>query len=315
MRNMLKPGLALTALRCTVLVVLLFIGHQAVSSQDQYESQVLFTIPWGDEPGHLTLLWHEPLPPDFEGYYDAPFPVSFSPTGGLAVVEYDGSLFRLIKFSPDGELIGDIDLESVGVREYPGDSCVAIGGEVMLVGGDFACVLAADLSPIEVTTLPWRGSYVGGIWPSATGGFWVVYDSPSWVSAQSGEYEMERMVVEYSLENGFADPTILFHGTREDPERFLYYFVTPDGTVTEDIQDMYGYSYMRRPGDQCSQLVKMAPNGQQIYANQLVDDPSWEGFVEADVTHNYFIDWSGDFYTLQATGDGAVLTKYTLVAE
>ncbi len=311
---MLKPRLVRTALGCASFAMLLFLGHHQAFSQDQYESQALFTIPWGDEAGHLSLLWHEPLPPDFEGYYDAPFPVSFSPTGGLALVDYDGSLFRLIRYSAAGDLIGDIDLESVGVRN-PGDACVAVGGEVMLVADDVVCVLDTDLNRIDLTTLLWRGSYVGQIWPSASGGFWLVYDSPSWVSAQSGEYEMERMVVEYSLENGFADPTILFHGTREDPERFLYYFVTPDGTVTEDIQDMYGYSYMRRPGDQCSQLVKMAPNGQQIYANQLVDDPSWEGFVEADVTHNYFIDWSGDFYTLHATGDGAVLTKCTLVVE
>jgi len=315
---MLKPRSLITALGCALLLMLLFLGQHPAFSQDQYESQVLFTVPWGNQLGQLSLHWHEPLPPDFEGYYDAPFPVSFSPTGGLVIVEYDGSLFSAIKYSAGGDLVADIDLESVGLREYPQEACVATGGEVMLIAVDAVCVLDDDLTLLELTTLPWRGSF-GWTWPSATGGFWVVYDSPSWVSTQSGEYEMERMVVEYSLENGFGDPTILFHGTMVDPERYLFTFVTPDGTVTDDIQDMYGYSYIPRPAGECNELcnelVKKAPNGDVIFTNQLFDDPGWEGFIEADPSLDYFIDWSGDFYTVHATEAGAVLTKYTLVVE
>ena len=72
---------------------------------------------------------------------------------------------------------------------------------------------------------------------------------------------------------------------------------------------MNNCQYIISPVNYHQKLTKKNGNGQIIYTNEVESDAGWEEF---DLQDRYYITWTGDFYTLHATDDGAVLTKYTL---
>jgi hypothetical protein len=96
-------------------------------------------------------------------------------------------------------------------------------------------------------------------------------------------------------------------------EPITYIYVSPDGTVSSNITDMYDCTYTtyREWIDDRAivKLTKRSSAGEIIYTNQIQNDPGCEGIPD------YFIMWSGNYFTWTGSEDGMKLTKYTMQQE
>ena len=60
----------------TILIsVAIFSVANNVNAQEIYVQEELFTIPWGNQTGELSLWWHEEPPPFEEGRRDPPLEI------------------------------------------------------------------------------------------------------------------------------------------------------------------------------------------------------------------------------------------------
>jgi hypothetical protein len=213
---------------------------------------------------------------------------------------------ELLRFRSDGTLIACTDMVSVGLRFFPHALAVASGGEVLLGWTNQLRLLSASLELTHSDDLPDNRAHVLGIHPSDHGSFWVVYT----VLGRLTNYWM----VEYSTDGVMSAPELLFEGSGFDDCNPCqpYWFVAPDGSTYREPTDLHGCVYAVYIEDDGNHLRKESPNGEMVYTHVLTSDPGWTAYEDLSDTTNYFFTWTGDFYTLHATEEGAVLTKYTL---
>ncbi|MBU1025423.1 PKD domain-containing protein [bacterium] len=277
--------------------IFLILFSQPIIAQGVYISEELFTIPWGNQPGELSTWWNEEPPEDWEGIIKPPGPVAVSSTGGFVIVDYDNLTRRLTKYSIDGTFVSVIDLKIAGLP-FPSELSVADSGEVLFSKYNKLVLLDTSLQPSSTTILP---SNITNIWPSNNGGFWCKY------SIKTGNNELSRYMVEFNLDGSVSESQLLFAGQSDDPNRLNHRFITPLGQSKPRLEDMYGYKYIVKwIYGQGNILTKRSPSEVIVYEHTLNDDPDWQG------VNDYFITWEGDFYTIHATSDGVILTKYDL---
>ena len=278
------------------------------SAQEQYVEGELYTIPWGDEPWTLSDHWLNQIPPGYGGdevFWAAGHWV-VSNSDELIILDQGGSSSAgLKKYSFDGTFIGFADLNEMGLTWLPEDLAVAITGEILLGRGEMLSLLDPYLNRLTIVSLPEEGSRVFRIFPTNTGSFWVVYQS---------SIRIKYYLVECFTNGNMSAPELLFEGTdltNCNPCN-EYHYVNPDGLTFTSQTDSCGFTYHAYSDLPGNQLVKETSTGEVVFSHTLSSDPGYADYEALSDTHNYFITWSGDFYTLHATAQGAVLTKYTL---
>jgi hypothetical protein len=269
----------------------------------------VYTIPWGDEPGEISTQWNEN--PGVELLIFPPGPWAVSSAGELILVEDVLSEPHLMKFAPDGSFISRIVVGNVeqAVIPFPESLAISGNGEVLAGTGGSLFLLDSTLSLFITADLPHEDAHVSSIFPSNSGSFWVIYGTSS--NKVDDIWYIYGGLIEFSQDGSMSEPQqISFSGTWEELHE-MQSFVTPDGLLKQHVEDTNGFSYQFSIEPQCRHLVKRSPEGEIVYTNDLYSNPGWELWEELGGAL-YFITWSGDFYTLHATDEGAVLTKYEL---
>jgi hypothetical protein len=103
-----------------------------------------------------------------------------------------------------------------------------------------------------------------------------------------------------------GSPEVLWNGYSDEPEATHYCYVTPNGQVYNRVTDDFGYTYKNVF---YNDVERYDPNQALDFALTIEDDPDWSEICDFA---NYHVLHTGDIYTLCATDDGAVLTKYEL---
>ena len=278
--------------------------------QSEYSEEVLCVVPWGDDLGSFQDRWHNPpaSPPGGDEVIWAAG--KWVVTGSDQLIIFDSQLDGdLFKFAPDGTLLAHTDIGATGLQAWPDALGVATGGEVLLALYDQIVLLNPSLILLRSAELPDSQARVAGIYPSDHGSFWVIYRTshPGW----------QYYLLDYFVNGDMSQPQLLFQGTDFNNcspcQGFSY--ASPDGSTYQASNvDMWGYKYTISYDELSGySLSKRSPTGEVVYTHALTSDPSWTDYEVLSDSANYFITWLGDFYTLRATDDGAVLTKYTLV--
>lgn len=285
-----------------LLLLFICLFQSESSSQDEYEAEVLFTIPWGDEYGSIPLFWFY-NDPEIQRI-DAPGPCAISPTGGFVVADWGSELDdsgRLTKYSLNGTFIAQIKLKDYSLR-YPDIEqamAVAYSGEILLSKYNKAFMLNGYLQPIHSTGFP---SWLNNVWPSINGGFWCRY------TIESGN-NCDEYLVEYNLDGTLSAPILLFSGDINDPERLNYRYIAPTGQCFRTLTDMCGYTYSDGYVEyNLYRVEKRSPTGELIYTNYFSNENGWEKF-----SNDCLFTWEGDYYTTHGSSNGLVVTKYTLI--
>ena len=282
-------------------------GLNPVRADEQYTANILYTIPWGDELGTLDCRWRNQPPPSGDGdevMWAAGHWV-ISDAGELIILDH-GESTDLLKFAPNGTLSAYTDMESVGFRFWPDDFAVATTGEVLLGWNRDLKLLSSSLEVILSDVLPDPQAEVFQIYPSDHGSFWVIYRL--WGRLRN------YWIVDYSTDGNMSTPQLLFEGIDFndcDPCN-PYFSVAPDGTTYRQYTDIYNFTYYISNDEYGNHLSKKSPDCEVVYTHSLSSDPSWTEYEILSDSFNYSVTWSGDFYTLHATDDGAVLTYYEL---
>jgi hypothetical protein len=293
-----------------LLLAALGFGANDSSAQAEYVSQVLFTISWGEEEGKLSTWWNEELYGEYWDMIPPPAPFAVSQQGGIVIAEGYVGGGRLMHYSQNGSLIGCRDERSLGIRDYPlvalsetGQVLVAAGARILLLDPELA-LQTSDIVPMPV--LEGEEAHVGGLFASNHETFWVLCSVHRTLEDES--QEIDGYLAEFGENGWLGNPQYLT--TVEHPwELSDWSFVTPDGQVLPKVTDSCEYAY---EFDTRATLHKFSPEGQEVYTHTLTSEPGWTAF---DDSSHFYAMWSGDYYTLHATADGAVVTKYTLVTE
>ncbi len=301
-------------------IAALFLLIRPVNAQGEYIKEDLYTIPWGDEPGSLSTEWHiPPDSPEYRGLIDPPGPFAVSSEGEMVID--DGGL--LLEYSTEGTLTASLVLGSLGL-EPPMALAINSAGQVLIENHRWdhglqgfittLHLLDSNLEPLNQVSIPSdRHAMVcwHSIFPSDSGSFWVIYETSNQRSRGYGEPEHhERDLIEYSLGGSISAPQLLYAGENSDPGPQQTRFVTPSGEPRSQIEDEYGYTYRTLGEDPV--VGRFSPAGELVFTFDYGSAPGWTKFRAASP---WFVAWSGDVYILHATDEGAVLTKYTLVAE
>ena len=286
-----------------LLLLFSFLFQNISISQVEYVSEVLFTIPWGDEYGSIPLAWFE-NDPEIERI-DAPGPCSISPSGGFVVADWgsEANAGRLTKYCLDGAVTAQIILNDYNLR-YPDIKeaiAVAYSGEVLISRYNKAYMLNNNLQPIHSAELP---SWIISVWPSINGGFWCRY------TVKSGN-QCDQYLVEYNLGGTLSDPILLFSGECNDPQVINYRYFSPSGQAFSTYTDMYGYTYSDGWVEyNLYKVEKRSPTGELVYTNYFSNENGWER-----CSIYCLFTWDGDYYTTHGTSNGLVVTKYTYQPE
>jgi len=291
----------LVLISSVVFNVFLFLNIQLpLSAEQTYFSEILYTIPWGEQTGQITDAWNADFTNAEGDFVDPPSPFIISPSNKMIIDQYDGYNSKLLLFSNCGYLIaGNSNVASPNVISISNNENILIAEKGKLV------LLDTDLNIIRKEFVPFieggnNRASIYGLFPSNNNTFWVLYNVH--IRNQDDSLKREIYFGEYS-EQGFIFPPNLVYEGDSFPG---YRFVTPDGQIRLNIEDMYGfyYSFNSTPS-----LTRISPQHDVVFSHTLESAPGWTAFDER--TH-YFVSWSGDFYTLHATESGAVLTKYDL---
>jgi len=286
------------------------------AAQFEYSGERLFVIPWGDGSGCLCTSWLS----DPGVYHMLPGPWAVSYSGELVIYDFCDGSRRLMKYSRNGDLVGSVDL--AGAVNTVEGIAISNTGHVLLSNSipdpdshtyiTELLLFNPALELIGRTGLPNAGTdcFTCGIFPSESDSFWILFRSK--MEMENGSWQHERRLVEYSVDRGLSTSVLLYSGENSDPGAMQARFVTPSGQTRSEIEDMYGFTYDSLPEDPNATIGRFSPEGELVYTHQLVPGSGFERFRGFSY---YFITWSGDFYTLRATDEGAVLTKYTLVVE
>jgi hypothetical protein len=210
-------------------------------------------------------------------------------------------------FSQQGDLIGFLDMYALGMYR-PRHLAVSGNGTVGMTSDEVIYYMNSALGIQTADTIPTpiqegeEASFYG-LFPSDHETFWVLYSVDR--SLPDGTLEGDAYLAEFGSNGWIGNPQLLYTGEW----LWDYQFVTPSGHVLSDIEDMYGFTYEIDPFEGTNVLHKYSPQEEEAYSFSLASDPGWTVF---DQGYHFYVTWSGDFYTLRATDEGAVLTKYEL---
>ncbi len=309
-----------------VMLVSMSIGQlEAAKSSNHvdYYSEVTVTIPWGDAPGQLSTLWNaDPDSPEWHGLIDPPGPWAVSDQGELVIADYDGTTARIMKFTSDGQMIAHVNLSSVGLLR-PFHLAINPSGQILVENRvhqqdmdnyvDSLYLFDPSLTLMSSTAIPVTGNLmVLGLYPSQDDDFWILYrNTQSEYSSSDAIYELG--IVRSSPDGMLDSMETLYSGQDADPGSQQAGFITPSGDPISRVTDCYGYTFSGVREIPDVTMGRFSPEGNLVYTHDLPFIPGWRWYPS--FTFNYYITWSGDFYTLHATDEGAVLTKYTLQVE
>jgi len=309
-----------------VVINLLWLSVGApLPSHQLYHSEQLYIIPWGEDPGRIcTFFWDtEPDSPDRVGMIDPPGPWAVSETGELVIGEYTRSGARLTKFAADGSMIAFANLASMGL-ELPSRLAVSPDGTVLMDNrlwlGDppkqvrGLCLLDSELELANSVPIPCPDrSYplVKDIFSLNDGGFGVLFSADQ-MDPETWDFTYGRYCLLCSADGTVTDLSPLYMGPESDPGPMQSRFITPLGEKRPRIEDRYGFTYWGKVPDSDKTMNIYSPEGELVFSHTLVSDSDYR---MRGCFYYYCIMWSGDFYTLHASDEGAVLTKYTLVTE
>ncbi len=299
----------------------------AGQAEDIYTSRPVYTIPWGDCPGCLSTTWNiDPDSPDWPGMYDPPGPWAVSSTGELVIFTFSQTERKLIRYGADGTLGAWADFTSYG---FPCPWCIAIsssgyvlmsrnfgiweGNDLMDAGSVY--LLDPSLQLLWSWTIPGENVDISGVFPSDSNSFWVQYSTCHRPEDDYWHYDdsshlVEQYVVQVFVDASVSGPELICSAFKGDPVLDQHFFVTPSGEPRSRIEDRYGYTYRTLGEDPI--VGRFSPDGELVSTFDYGSDPGWTGFRAASP---WFVTWAGDVYTLHASDEGAVLTKYTLVVQ
>lgn len=288
------------------------------SGESIYSSEVVFTIPWGDGPGELTTEWNYELggAPEECGVIWPPGPWAVSNAGELVIAQDSCDVAQLNKYDHEGSLIASIGIRQAGLW-MPNELAMSGRGEVLLGYSNVLVWLSPSLERVARLQLPQSSVLIERIVPSNNDSFLVVYDSQL-PSCDGLHIISEKYLIKCFTDGSTDGPVLLLSYLSGDPAALEYSYVSPDGAFHSSTTDIHGYSYRFPWTDETvdawgmgrHSMERLSPDSQVVYAHSFNSEEGWRMFNE-----DYFITWSGDFYTLHATEEGAVLTKYTLVVE
>jgi len=286
----------------TIILVILFIFLNMYSqtniiyASQSYISEDLYIIPWGEQDEAISRAWKDYL--DAEGdFVDPPDSLAISDDGYLVIEQYNGESHRLTYFSNSGSLIANVqDLFQ------PYEIAISNNDYILMSRDEKLALIDQELNVVRTDEVPGPDgkTNIYGLYPSNNNTFWILFYVER---TNGGIIIMDIYKGEFGL-NGFCSSPILIY-SGEDTEG--YTFVTPDGEVKATVEDMYGYKYVI---DNTPSLYRYSPGGGLVFDYTSVSDPGLTEFDDA--ANRYLITWSGDFYTIRATDEGAVVTKFRL---
>lgn len=278
-------------------------GLNPVRANEQYSSEVLYTIPWGEGPGCLSTAFNS----DEYGWVFSPCPWAVSNSGITVIAEGFTAGSRLVSFDSNGTPLGSLTLYESGVP-FPSSLSISDNGIVCLGYGEQLFLLDSSLSIINASIVSLPDAHISPICLSDHNSFWVLISCSIIIDDESYH---QRYLVECYDDGSLAEPILIYDGSTGEGTPGIV-FVTPTGEFRTAREDMFGYTYRLIADDPDNGLTKYSPSEQEVYNHYLESDPGWTWFdITVNGTH-YFVSWSGDFYTLHATDDGAVLTYYEL---
>jgi hypothetical protein len=287
--------------------------HSA-STQSEYTEEVLFTIPWGEDEGEISTWWNEELYGEGWDMVPPPDPFVVSDSGGMVIFDGYCDAGHLMHYSLDGSLIGFLDMHALGLsRTYvmaidpTGQVAMACESRMLLLGPDLQ-INRDDRGPVPIHGDEEVSIY--RICPSDHGTFRVLFRG-SRILPDDTQQE-HGYLAEYGPDGWAPDPLEFFSGDSAWDLWGHHNFVTPDGLILPEITDVYGCTYEFDYHGCNAVMTKFSPDCEEIYTHTIASEPGWTSF---DLTSHYCIAWSGNFYTIHATPEGAVVTKFTLVAE
>ena len=293
-------------------------------TQDEYSEAVLYTIPWGDEPGMLsddfitinTLEVPEP----------GPFAVSDNEE--LVIIDHrinasnpSVSEALIKKFDINGNLTAFRLIKDLNIELYrPWKIAILNSGEIAVSS---SCIpqqiflLDSNLNLMHQTSLPFPKPRLSEFTPTDQGSFWLAFRAKTQINEITYQ---QYYKTEIFLDGSYSTPEI----TWDDIANIGLpaHFISPTGEPFLCNADMYDYLYSGLYSiSEERTLIKSKLNQQGteyeiVYTHTSVSDPGWELFETMQNTGpRHFVTWSGDFYTIHATDPGMVLTKYTYQPE
>ncbi|MCK4721527.1 hypothetical protein KAU08_12740 [bacterium] len=196
------------------------------TAESIYTPEVLYTIPWGDDPGMINTLWNEN--PGIDLLMFPPSPWTVTSTGEIVVAQGIINEEQLMKFASDGTFINRINLRQEGLP-FTQACAIAETGEVLIGSGGTLCLLDSTLDLILLVPLPYPDVHISSIFPSDSGSFWVIYRPNS--SKVDDTWYIDRYVIEFFQDGSMSEPQdISFVGTWEELDDMVS-FITPHGTL------------------------------------------------------------------------------------
>jgi len=307
---MVRP-IALLEIIAIGLLLQIFIDAQKGFANNQYTEQVLFTIPWGEREGEISTWWNEELYEEGWDMVPPPDPFAAIDSGGIVIFDgyYDAG--HLMHYSLDGNLIGFLDMHALGLSRTcvmaiapTGQVAMAYESRMLLLGPDLQ-IIRDDRGPVPIHGDEEVSIYQ--ICPSDHGTFWVLFRG-SRILPDDTQQE-HGYLAEYGPDGWIPDPQEFFAGDSPWDLWGHHNFVTPDGLILPEITDVNGCTY-EFDYHGCNAIMrKFSPDCEEIYTHAIASEPGWTSF---DLTSHYSVTWFGDFYTIHATAEGAVVTKFTL---
>ena len=295
---------------------------QFAFSQNEYTPSVLYTIPWGNNPGELSSDFQ--TSESLEVFEPGPFAVSEN--GDLVIFDHRinaeepyYSEFMLKKFDSNGYLLAFRSIQDNGISlDRPWRIAILNSGEVAASSSSVPqtiTLLDSNLNVLHEITFPYSDSEPYCLFeftPTNNNSFWLAFAVH--IRVNDNDYQ-QYYKTEIFLDGSYSTPEI----TWDDITNTVIpaHYISPTGEPFLCDADMYGYVYTFTDKYEGWRLTKSKLNEQGteyeiVYTNDVLPVTGWESFVElVDAGPKHFVTWCGDFYTIHAADEGVVLTKYT----
>ena len=294
-------------LRLITTIIITVISSGILFSQSNYTSAELFTIPWGEGEGEISLDWSIELPPESEDMRWPPWPIAVSESGGIVIVnDHDSSC--LTKYSINGNYIAQVNLYNLNIKR-PNYIAISETGDVLCSDLQKLYYFDECLQHVWSVIMDDNSDFynrisIHGVYPCEDGNFWCIY-------LHTSKSTIRAELVKVFIDSTLSEPELLYECPNVSPFPIRFDYVSPCGDIYNWYAvDMYGYSYMQELQWQTpNTLTKRNSEGEVIYSNLISNDPDCVGMPE------YFVMWSGNYFTVHGSEEGMVVTKYTLQQE
>lgn len=273
-------------------------------AQDNYTSSELFTIPWGNDISCMSGKWMHQQDENEYNEGDITFwtsqPWIVTPLGYLVIA--DNGLMKV--FNSNGTLFSSSSYDSLGFSFIPDAIASSIYDSILLTSRNRIYLVNKDLTVLNYHEFD-QNVLVTSLFPSIQGGFYIIYH-PNYLATET--YKT------YYSQQGLLSPSLLLYKRTEfgcDP-CLPSSFVDPYGYTYQSFTDSFGFVYETTVWPNHALIKRHIGNELTVYTKIISSDEGFTDFEKYSISPNFYITYSGDFYTLHATSEGAVLTKYTL---